>query len=72
MIRNSVTHLRSYTNSAITDITGNSANIIGNSAPILPEIRRERRYLRIEWRVFECFVMFDNVLRVFHTVLSVS
>ena len=61
MISNSVTHLRSYTNSAIT----------GNSAPISPVTlhnRRlciERRYRRIEWRAFH------NVLRMFHDVLLV-
>ena len=42
MISNSVTHLRSYTNSAIADITG-------NSAPISPVTLRDRRRLRIEW-----------------------
>ena len=78
MISNSVTHLQSYTNTAITNITG-------NSSPMLPEIlcerqyrlaepqclRAERRclciecgYRRIEWRVLECFMMFPNVLRV--------
>ena len=31
-------------------------------------LRIERRYRRIEWRVFEFFVMFHNVLRVFHVV----
>ena len=75
MISNFVTHLWSYTNTAIA----------GNSAPILsdtPHERRqqcqaERRCLRIEhwyrhneW-VFECFMMLHNVLRVFHDVLQV-
>ena len=33
-------------------------------------LRAERRESgRIEWRVFECFVMFHNVLRVVHYVL---
>ena len=41
MISNSVTHLRSYTNSAIADIAG-------NSAPILPVTPRDRRRLRAE------------------------
>ena len=66
MISNSVTHLRSYTNSAIAFIAGNSASI----SPVTPcdcqrlrnERRRlciERRYRHIEWRVFhdvsQCF-----------------
>ena len=75
MISNSVTHLRSYTNSAIAE----------NSAPISPltprnrrhrraerrrlriecrRLRIKRRYRRIESRVFKCFVMFHNVLSV--------
>ena len=49
-ISNSVTHLQSYTNSAIADITGNSAPI----SPVTPRDRRrrlaERRRLRIERR----------------------
>ena len=59
MISNSVTHLRSYTSSAIADIAG-------NSTPISPEtpckrrcLHAKRRYRRIEWRVFrdvsQCF-----------------
>ena len=40
MISNSVTHLRSYTNSAIA----------GNSMPILPVILRDRRRRRAERR----------------------
>ena len=71
MISNSVTHLRSYTNSAIANIAGN------------PRIERrhlciERRYWRIEWwafrdvsQCFKYFMMFHNVLRVFHDVLLV-
>ena len=39
MISNSVTHLRSYTNSAIADIAGNSAPI----SPVTPRDRRRRR-----------------------------
>ena len=39
MISNSVTHLRSYTNSAIADIAGNSAPI----SPVTPCDRRRRR-----------------------------
>ena len=56
MISNSVTHLRSYTNSAIADIAGNSAPI---SPVTLRDCRRRRaerrrlwidcRYHRIEW-----------------------
>ena len=47
-ISNSVTHLRSYTNSAIADIAENSAPI----SPVSPYDRRraERRPLRIERR----------------------
>ena len=41
MISNSVTHLRSYSNSAIADIAG-------NSAPISLVTPRDRRRLRIE------------------------
>ena len=43
MISNSVTHLRSYTNTAITDIAA-------NSAPISLETSRDRRYHRAERR----------------------
>ena len=52
MISNPVTHLRSYTNSAIADIARNSAPI----SPVTPRNRRrrrrraERRRLRIERR----------------------
>ena len=47
MISNSVTHLRSYTNSATADIAGNSAPIL----PATPRGRRpEQRRLRIERR----------------------
>ena len=50
MISNSVTHLRSYANSAIADITENSAPI----SPLTPRDRRhhraDRRRLRIERR----------------------
>ena len=63
MIRNSVTHLWSYTNSAIA----------GNSAPISPDTLREHRCLASVADIValngECFVMFHNVLRVFHDVL---
>ena len=72
MIGNSVTHLRSNTNSAIA---GNSAAI----PPVTPRNRRRRRierrrlhierwhlhierwHLRIKWR---CWMMFHNVLNV--------
>ena len=43
MISNSVTHLRSYTNSAIADIAGNSAGMS-------PETPRERRCCRAKHR----------------------
>ena len=77
MINNSVTHLRSYTNTTIADIARNSVPI----SPItLCEywchraerrcLRDERRYRRIAWRVFKCFMMFHNVLRVFHDVIQ--
>ena len=80
MISKSVTHLRSYKNSAIA---GNSAR--SQTSPRIerryrriewplrdrrrrcPKRRRlhiERRYRRVEWGVFECFMMFHNVLRV--------
>ena len=56
MISNSVTHLRSYTNSAIADIAGNSTPI----SPVTPPERQrfcierqrlhiEQRRVRIEW-----------------------
>ena len=47
MISNSVTHLRSYTNSAIADIAGNSAPI----SPVTPRDRRRRRAERRHLRV---------------------
>ena len=62
MISNSVTHLRSYTNTAI-------ANIVGNSAPSVDIecqcCRIKCRYSGIERRVFH------DVLRLFHDVLLV-
>ena len=64
-----ITHLKSYTNTAITDIAGNSLLV----SPETPRERRclriECRYRRMEWRVFVCLMMFHNVLRVFHDVL---
>ena len=53
MISNSVTNLRSYTNSPIANIAGNSAR---SSADIVASNE-------------ECFMLFHNVLRVFHDVL---
>ena len=54
MISNSVTHLRSYTNSAIADIAGNSAPI----SPVTPcnhrRLHIERRYRRIKWPPHNC------------------
>ena len=78
MISNSVTHLWIYTNTAIVDIVENSAAI----SPKTPNERRychavrrclriECQYHRIKWQVFECSMMFHNVLRVFHDVLLV-
>ena len=58
MISNSVTHLRSYTYTAITDIAGNSV-----PAPIYAEHRCQQ--------VSESFMMFHNVLRVFDDILLV-
>ena len=46
MISNSVTHLRSYANSAIADIAENSAPI----SPLTPRDRVDRRHRRIERR----------------------
>ena len=71
MISNSVTHLRSYTNSAIADIAENSAPI----SPVTPRDRRrrrvERRWLRIErrYRHIEWWV-FDDVLLLFHNIIQ--
>ena len=42
-----------------------SADIATPSA----DVAAPNRYRRIKWRVFECFVMFHNVLRVFHVLL---
>ena len=50
IISNSVTHLRSYTNSATADIAGNSVPILP-ATPVTPRDRRaERRRFRIERR----------------------
>ena len=82
MISNSVTHLRSYTNSAIADIAENSAPI----SPVTPRDRRrlriEHRYCRIEWRVFHdvsqcfksvswCFTSGSRSFTMYHNVLHV-
>ena len=81
MISNSVTLLRSYTNSAIADIAGNSVR-----PPMLHPHRG--RYRHIEWRVFcdvsqcfKCFMMFYDISQyitmfykcfmMFHYVLQV-
>ena len=56
MISNSVTHLRSYNNSAIANIA---------------ETLRECRYRYIKWRVFhDVLRVFHDVLRVFHVLLT--
>ena len=76
MISNSVTHLRSYANSAIADIAK-------NYAPISPVTPRELRAIAdvaapnadvstssadIIASNEECFMMFHNVLLVVHDV----
>ena len=77
MISNSVTHLRSYTNTAIADIAGNSAPI---SPETLPKrwcchakrrcLRIKHRYCRIKWRVFhDILLVVHDVLLVVHNVL---
>ena len=58
MISNSFTHLQSYTNSAIADIAGNSTQISPETLRERRCLHAERRYRRIEWLVFECFMMF--------------
>ena len=88
MISNSVTHLRSYTNSAIADIAENSAPI----SPVTPHDRRrlliERRHRRIEWPPRDCrakcrrlritaasadiVASNDECFMMFHNVLRVS
>ena len=63
MISNSVTYLRSYTNTAIANIAENSAQL----SLVTPRdccLHIERRYRRIEWRVFH------DVLLVVHDVLQ--
>ena len=75
MISNSVTYLWSYTTTPIANITGNSVPILPET-PLERRychaehwcrcaeclcLRIERRYRRIEWRVF---MMFHNVLSV--------
>ena len=82
MISNSVTHLRSYTNSAITDIAANSAPI----SPVTPRDRRaERQRLRIKRRCLpmipssadvsawsaDIIALNDKCFMMFHNVLRV-
>ena len=85
--RETVTHLQSYTNSAIADICVNhqyrrtehqcrctDRRCRRNECQCRIErrcrcIERQYRHMtRIERRVFECFMMFHNVLRVFYDV----
>ena len=81
-----VTHLRNYTNTAITDIARNSTLILPETPHLYCRklrasyqyrqaecrcLRNKRWYLHIEWLVFERFMMFHNILRVFHDVLLV-
>ena len=71
MISNSDTHLRSYTNSAIT---GNSSLILPRRAPM--SLSREpmsphraaissHQMVSVSW----CFTIYHNVLQVFHDLL---
>ena len=75
MISNSVTHLQSYTNSAIADIAGNSAPIsrylrsIADASTSSADVSAPSA--DIVASNDECFMMFHNVLRVFHDVLLV-
>ena len=71
MISNSVTHLRSYANSAIADIAENSAP----ESPVTPRDRRclriERRYRRIERPprdVLRCITMFYMCFMVLYYI----
>ena len=74
MISNSVTHLRRYTNSAIADIARNSKPISletpdERSADVTAPINDVSASSDdIGSSNVECFVMFHNVLRVFHDV----
>ena len=85
MISNSVTHLQHYTNSAITDIAGNStrAPTSPSLAPMLPCRaerwcrRAERLYLciesqyhRIKWRVFRDVSQCFKCFMMFHNVFK--
>ena len=70
MISNSGTHLQSYTNTAIADITKNSVPIL----LVTPHDRRANvsaSSADIVAMNDECFMMFHNVLRVFYNVLLV-
>ena len=73
MISNSVTHLQSYTNSAIADIARNSALISPETprehrcrwrrVPILFHRMASVRVFRDVSQCFKCFMMFHNLLR---------
>ena len=72
MISNSVTHLRSYTNSAIADIVAlNDLRAIADVAAPNADADDSASSADIVASNDECFVMFYNVLRVFHDVLLV-
>ena len=74
MISNSVTHLRSYTNTTIADITGNSEPVPCRP-PMLPRRAASADVSTSSADIvasnLECFMMFHNVLSVFHDVLLV-
>ena len=68
-VSSTMAHQRSYTNSAITDITGNS--VPGRRYRHAERLYRrincrychaESQCHRIEWRVFQCFMMFYECL----------
>ena len=63
MISNSVTHLQSYTNTAIAENSGNSARLPTSNAVI------SASSANIVASNDECFMMFHNVLKVFHDLL---
>ena len=72
MISNSVTHLRSYTKFAITDITRNFVQyhqkLCAGADVCVPSADLSASSADIVASNGECFVMFDNVLRVVHNV----
>ena len=79
MISNSVTHLRSYMNSAIADITRNSTRvpISLHRAPMSPrQAPMSPHWVPISLHrmatVLWCFTMFEECFIMFHNVLSVS